>query len=380
MKTRQPDEVSCDLDKDRETKRPKATMEDPPLGCLRTARRAPPKSATAGDADGAFGRTEVSALTLLSHGRGKGAASEYIKDAESRLGSWRSCQLPLPLNDSVTNSAENDNNENVERTSESIEAPNPALIPINNDQLCKTTGTGPQNDASSQELVHKATAAEIETSQPALVPINNEQLDKTAGTGPQNNASSQEQVNEATAAEIEASNPASIQINNKHLDKTGGTGPQNDASSQEQVNEATAAEIEASQPALVQINNQQLDKIAGTGPQNCASSQGKVNEATATTKATPISNISTSPKQLLNERYSKIFNLSSSQLKFLKANYYTTCKHDSMVKFAAIFTCPVSGEHFICGKLKNSAEFIEDEEGLVWYCEFVLCLVRCFSW
>ncbi|KAL3781907.1 hypothetical protein HJC23_004092 [Cyclotella cryptica] len=244
-KTGQSDEFPCDLPNDRETKRLKATMEDPPLGCLRTALRAPPKSGDVGDAGDAIVRTEVSAspFTPLSRGRGKGGARD-IKDAESRLGSWRTCQLPLLPADCVTNSAENDDNQNTSKTNEGVESPKPVLIPINKEVQGKPIGNGSQNDASFLKPLHEATAAK---------------------------------------------------------------------------------------------------------------------------RQTPIANASTSPKQLLNERYSKLFNLSSSQLKCLKTNFYTTCKHESMVKFAAIFTCPVSGEHFTCGKLKNNSEFIEDEEGLVWY-------------
>jgi hypothetical protein len=74
-----------------------------------------------------------------------------------------------------------------------------------------------------------------------------------------------------------------------------------------------------------------------------------------------------SPKQLLNEYYSKHHHLSSSQLKTMKS-YYTSIKHSSLVKFACVLTCPVSGEHFSSGRMKD-AEAMEDEEGVIWHCK-----------
>ena len=76
---------------------------------------------------------------------------------------------------------------------------------------------------------------------------------------------------------------------------------------------------------------------------------------------------SKSPKMLLNEHYAK------QQIKSVK-NQYTTIQHDKMVKFLSVFICPVTGERFMCSRLKG-ADFLE-ENGVVWYGElFFGCIV-----
>jgi hypothetical protein len=67
-----------------------------------------------------------------------------------------------------------------------------------------------------------------------------------------------------------------------------------------------------------------------------------------------------SPKQLLNEHYAKL------HIKVDEGNY-TTIKLDKVqvVKFASVFTCPQSGEHFAGGRLKN--ELYSNKDGVTWY-------------
>ena len=71
------------------------------------------------------------------------------------------------------------------------------------------------------------------------------------------------------------------------------------------------------------------------------------------------------PKQLLNEYYAKL------HIKAEKLNY-TTIKHEEVIKFTSLFTCPSSGETFMGGRLKD-VEYSE-EDGLFWYGKW-FCLI-----
>ena len=63
--------------------------------------------------------------------------------------------------------------------------------------------------------------------------------------------------------------------------------------------------------------------------------------------------------------------LSDGQLKIVKERYYTVLdnggpQHDML--YTAIFTCPMTGEHFPCGELQKLQPVSVD--GVYWYSEF----------
>ena len=91
--------------------------------------------------------------------------------------------------------------------------------------------------------------------------------------------------------------------------------------------------------------------------------QNNQETCTGSTQTNAKSAIVKPSKQLLNEYYAKL------HIKADKINY-TTIKHDKMVKFASVFTCPNSGEIFMGGRVKN-VEYTE-EDGLLWF-------GKCFS-
>ena len=116
-------------------------------------------------------------------------------------------------------------------------------------------------------------------------------------------------------------------------------------------------------PTQEKTDSESADQIIET-------SEPQTSQATSitstTTEATSSKVIIKPPKQLLNEYYAKL------QIKSTK-DQYTTVKHDKVVKFASVFTCPTTSETFMGGRMKG-VEYLE-ENGIVWYGKSLLSYI-----
>ena len=61
-------------------------------------------------------------------------------------------------------------------------------------------------------------------------------------------------------------------------------------------------------------------------------------------------------------------------------DYFTTWSNDAKsheLKFTSIFTCPITGEHFACGKLKNGGGEVIVEDKTYWYSKLLSAFIEC---
>ena len=62
-------------------------------------------------------------------------------------------------------------------------------------------------------------------------------------------------------------------------------------------------------------------------------------------------------------------------------DYFTTWSNDAKsheLKFTSIFTCPITGEHFACGNLKNGGGEVVVEDKTYWYSKLLSAFIhRC---
>ena len=102
--------------------------------------------------------------------------------------------------------------------------------------------------------------------------------------------------------------------------------------------------------------------ITGAQPETQTENNSDRTELQSTTSiqtSKPKSALVKTPKQLLNEFYTKLKVKSSTK------DQYTTVKHDKIVRFTSVFTCQITWERFMSGRLKGM-DFLE-EDGAVWY-------------
>ena len=101
------------------------------------------------------------------------------------------------------------------------------------------------------------------------------------------------------------------------------------------------------------------DKATDAQSEKQTENEASASETTSVEPNKPKLFMKKSPKQLLNEYYNKLKVSPSTK------SQYTTVKHDKVARFSSAFTCHITGENFMSGRMKD-IEFLE-ENGAAWY-------------